>query len=265
MSAEYTILLISEYFHWRIEMAEHYNAVTGCNISEDMIPAYSTVAVGGEITASGFEDDLCLGISAKSNFSRIMPGVATCDIYPLMAGRVITSGLATTKLPEFLDPGDCIMPDGNGGWELSESGSVKVVTPADKAGYGIVQLGSSNSATPPAYEGQFSVKDRSEDDVLKILAYGGETDLGTVYAKEFVIEEDTRLYLMAEYVRTNDKSGYYKLALTANWEKDKVSSEYALWLIADIYVQLDKQGKNCLKTVQQWQNGEIHFGTRFWI
>ena len=246
-------------------MAVYHNSVTGCNTSDAVLPAYSSVMAGREIAASGFEDDICLEVSAKGSFTMLLPGVTAYDLYPLMAGKVIVSGLAMTRLPEFLDPGDCIMPDGNGGWELSESGSVKVVTPADKAGYGIVQLGSSNSAKPPAYEGQFSVKDRSEDDVLKILAYGGETDLGTVYAKEFVIEEDTRLYLMAEYIRTNDKSGYYKLALTANWEKDKVSSEYALWLIADIYVQLDKQGKNCLKTVQQWQNGEIHFGTRFWI
>lgn len=246
-------------------MAVYHNSVTGCNTSDAVLPAYSSVMAGREIAASGFEDDICLEVSAKGSFTMLLPGVTAYDLYPLMAGKVIVSGLAMTRLPEFLDPGDCIMPDGNGGWRLSESGSVKVVTSAGSDGIGIVLLGSSNSAVHQVYEGEFSVRDCSSDDTFKIIVNGGETDLGTVKAKEFTVERTSKLYLLAEYIRDDGTSGHYKLTLTLDWEKDKVSDEYVRWLIADIHIETDKQNRNCLKIIQQHQNGEIFFGSRFWI
>ena len=129
----------------------------------------------------------------------------------------------------------------------------------------VILLGVNNPPEAAGYEGQFSVKDRSKGNDLKVLAYGGETDLGTVHAKEFEIKDYTKIYLLAEYRKSETGTGGYYTTLTDNWQKDKKSDEYALWLIADISVKTDKSNNKYLEIVQQWQSGAIYFGSRFWI
>ena len=247
-------------------MAKHCNSIVGFNNTGKIIPAYTSVMVGGRIYASGFDDDICFEISPADSTLRVMPGVTACDIYPKMAGKVIISGIANARIPEYFDPGDRLVPDGRSGWETSDSGSIQVVISADDSGIGAVLIGSGGSAAFP-YSGYFSVEDKSTPDGrLAVIIHGGDTDLGYIQAREIKIEkESTQIYLLAEYIRTGTYSGYFKLTLTGDYKNEKVSDEFALWDLAQVTIESDETGKQSLKITQQWQNGAIYWGSRYWI
>ena len=193
-------------------MAKYCNSIVGFNISGRIIPAYTPVMVGKRISASGFDDDICFEISLNRNALRVMPGITAHKIYPGMAGKVIISGIANARIPEYFDPGDYLAPDGNSGWVSSDSGSIQVVISADDSGIGAVLIGSGGSA-PASYSGYFSVHDKSTpEDGLAVVVHGGDTDLGYVQGKTLKIEKtSTQIHLLAEYLSTvaltNDKRG----------------------------------------------------------
>ena len=247
-------------------MAHHNSSVIGINTSETVIKAGASVMVGSRIAASGFDDDMCFEVAPEKNNLRTLPGVAVSDIYPAMAGEVIISGIANALLPEYFETGDQLVPDGKGGWEIDDAGSIQVVCPSADGAMGTIMLASRRPAAPAPYRGFFHAEDISGGkEPFKILISGGSTDLGQVNAKEFVIEEFTRIYLLAEYIRTGDDKGHYQLKLTCDWENEKSSDEYALWLIADAEIKTKKYDFKYLDIIQHWQNGEIFFGSRFWI
>ena len=247
-------------------MAKHCNSITGINTTDKIIPAYTPVMLGGRIYASGFDDDLCFGISLCRDTLRIIPGVTACDIYPDMAGKVIISGIAIARIPEYFDPGDSIVPDGNGGWMTGNSSCIQVVISSDDSGIGSVFIGSGGYASGQSYSGYFSTRETgTPEEGLKVLVSGGNTDLGTVPAREFKIEDSVNIHLLAEYIRTGEKSGRYQLKLTDDHEKERVSDEFALHLISSIVVNTAKDGQKSLEIHQQWQNGEIFWGARYWV
>ena len=245
-------------------MSKHANSVTGYNVSEQHFPAFTPVALGRRLTASGISDDICFMVSRENIINVKIIGITACDMPPGMPGKVITSGIANTLLPDFFDSGDRIAPDENGNWVYSNTGSVTVIAPADDDGIGTVFIGS-RIPEVKNYRGHFRVENISEDDILKVEVYGGQTDLGTVMNKVLNISESTSIYLMAEYIHTDDKNGYYRQTVTIDPGNDRTSDEYALWLIADVSVREHSGGAKYLEIVQQWQSGAIYWGSRYWI
>lgn len=247
-------------------MARHANSVTGYNASDNVIPSCSAVVIGQRMNASGISDDMCFEVYAKNFSPEKIIGVTTCDLYPGMAGKIIISGITEAKLADFFDTGDSIFPDENGVWSLNESGIATVITPGQNNEPAVIFLrGIGSTSNQLAYNGQFRIKDFSEDNIMKILAYGGNTDKGFVEGKFFTLTSSVVVYLMIEYIHTDDDDGYYVQKLTTDYEKDRTSDEYALWLIGNVSFRSGKDGKNYLQITQEWQSGEIYWSSRFWI
>ena len=247
-------------------MAKHANSVTGFNSSGYIIPECTPVVIGQRINASGISDDMCFEVVEEDFSDKAVIGITTCALYPGMAGKIIISGIAETYLPDFFDSGDSITPDGNGSWCYSDSGKAAVVSSADGSGIGVVfikEAGRTN--VNPFYRGQFSIIDNSDEEGSKITVYGGNTDLGYVMSRNFSVDPVVSIYLMAEYVYNDDGTGYYRQKLTADYPNERESDEYALWFIGTAFAQVDKNGKNCVEIVQEWNNGEVYWGSRFWI
>ena len=246
-------------------MSKHCHTVTGISLADNVIPAYSPVFVGTKIEASGFDDDFCFSLYAYPSSEFALPGVTTCEIYPRMAGKVVVSGLAIADLPEFFSAGDQIKPDGHGGWEIDDAGSVQVVTNTSLNKYAVVMLGSRRAAAPRGYTGSFSVKDISSKDCLKVLISGGSTDIGEIRDQELEISESVPVYLLAEYIRDDENSGHYQLKFTTDPEDSITSQEHAAVKLAYVYVKTKKPDILYLEISQEWQNGSIFFGDRYWI
>jgi hypothetical protein len=116
------------------------------------------------------------------------------------------------------------------------------------------------------YQGYFRLENISDETGYKVICHGGWCDLGSLQSKTFIISEGfCQIHLLAEYIKDNETTGHYQVSLTNNWNNDKVSNEFATWLIGDVTAEKDSSGNLQIKVVQQWQNGEIYFGSRYWI
>ena len=244
-------------------MSKPANAVTGYNASNEIFPAFTPVAIGSRIDASGISDDMCFAVSKENIANVSVIGITSSDLYPGMPGKVIVSGIANTVLPEFFYPGDRIAPDDNGNWYYSETGCAVVINRSGDDGVGMVYLGS-KVPDSKTYRGHFKVDDTSSPNSLSIEVNGGTTDLGQVMNRAFEINSSVQVYLMAEYIRGSDGSGSYVQTITID-PAEKTSDEYALWLLADVQVRTHLDGTKYLNVIQQWQSGEIYWGSRFWI
>ena len=241
------------------------NCVTVYNAGATEIPAYTPVAIGRRMDGSGLSDDFCFEAVPAGEESKII-GIADCLIYPGMPGRAVVSGLAAAKLAGFFEQGDLISPGSSGGWEAAEDGKITVVSPADENGIGTVLLSPApGTAVSNSYDGYFNVKDASRDGKYIIRIRGGETDVGWVDDAELditgictqmtggVLDVD----LVAQYI-----NGEYTLHFSADtYSDEKITEQYfGSWLLASVYL---KDGK--LGIIQQWHNGAIYFGERYWV
>ena len=243
------------------------NCVTVYNSGKTTIPAYTPVVIGRRIDGSGLSDDFCFEAAPAGEESKII-GVADCTIYPGMPGRAVISGLATARLADFFEQGDLISPGSSGSWQAAENGRVTVVSPADENGTGTVLLSQASAvAASNAYDGYFNVKDASRDGKYILRIRGGETDIGWVEDAELDITEICSqitdggmldLDLVAQYI-----NGGYILHFSADIYNDENITEqyFGNWLVASIY--LTDEGK--LGIIQQWQNGAVYFGERYWV
>lgn len=241
------------------------NCITVYNSGDKEIPAFTPVAIGKRLDGSGLSDDFCFEASIAGKESKII-GVTDSRIYPKMPGRAIISGVATARLAAFFDQGDVLAPNDTGAWQVSENGQVTVISPADKKGFGTVLLAPAKTLSS-GYQGYFCVSDVSRDGKHIIRISGGNTDLGWVEDAELDITETCSqiidggmlsLYLVAQYI-----NGGYTLHFSADIDYDENITEqyFGNWLIASIY--LTDEGK--LGIIQQWQNGAIYFGERYWV
>ena len=178
---------------------------------------------------------------------------------PGAVGEAIVSGPAVVKVS---GTGTYMKPSFDGKYFVPATTGAKFIKMIDNE-RAIILLGS-DSGAQNSYRGFFHVEDASDENGIKALVSGGSTDLGQVNQKEFVVTKWVRIYLLAEYIQ-NGNSGEYKLTLTDDYQRDKTSDEFALWTIADLNVETDNAGNKSLEITQQWQDGEIYFGSRYWI
>ena len=243
-------------------MARYANSITGFNASGKTVAAYTPVVIKSRMYAAGISDDPCFEVDTAISSGEKFIGITTCELPPGIPGKVLISGIAPALLDEIFDREDTIAPDGNGKWEYSDEGHIRVLAPADRDGIGMVFLGSRSNLFP-FYRGMFAVNDISEDGKLKLLLRGGETDLGGVSDREITVPEDAGTFeidLMAEY-----SDGGYTLTLSNDFNKERKSDTYALWKIASVSVKTRNNGVKYLDIIQQWHGGVIYFGSRFWI
>ena len=243
-------------------MARYANSISGYNLSGKTIPAYTPVAIQGRVDKAGISDDPCFAITTEGLESAHFIGITAWEIPFTMAGKVFVSGVSPALLDEIFDSGDPIAPTADGKWAYSESGQVRVLFPGGKDQPGTVFLGSCRHKDT-GYRGMFSVVDASEGGELKVRVNGGDTDLGLVGDRYITLSEEKPLInidLLAEY---HDKR--YILTLTTDPSKDIKSDCYALWRIAFVEIRKHKDGVSYPEIVQQWNNGKIYFGSRYWI
>ena len=243
-------------------MAKCRNCITVFNAGTSVIEPFSPVEIGSRIDASGLSDDFCFEVVPAKPESKVI-GIADCPVMPGMPGRAVISGIASARIAGFFDAGDLICPDGSGSWQTAGSGQVTVISPSDDHGIGTVLLSPAQKpAVSGAYEGYFCVKDTSADEKLTVLVEGGETDIGSVSSANFEITQNCTIFLVAQYLEDGSGSGRYELFITNDRYNDqRITGRYVgEWIIANVYVT---DGK--MKIVQQWQNGAIYFGTRYWV
>lgn len=244
-------------------MSKCRNCVTVYNAGSEEIAAFTPVEIGRRMDGSGLSDDFCFEVTPAVQKSRII-GVTDAPIMPGMPGRAVISGIAAAKMPGFFDAGDLLAPDDYGNWQTAQSGQVTVISPAGSDGIGTVLISPVQAqVVSGAYEGDFCVRDVSRDEKLMVSAGGGTTDVsGSVDAAEFEIVSDCDITLVAQYIDDGSGAGHYECFLTNDVSGDEriKSGYFGEWLIASIYV---REGK--LKIVQQWQNGAVYFGTRYWV
>lgn len=231
------------------------NCITVYNSGDKEIPAFTPVAIGKRLDGSGLSDDFCFEASIAGKESKII-GVTDSRIYPKMPGRAIISGVATARLAAFFDQGDVLAPNDTGAWQVSENGQVTVISPADKKGFGTVLLAPAKTLSS-GYQGYFCVSDVSRDGKHIIRISGGNTDLGWIDPAELEIKDDCEIDLVAQYI-----NGEYTLHFSTDIFSDgNITEQYfGSWLLASVYL---KDGK--LAIIQQWQNGAIYFGERYWV
>ena len=238
------------------------NCITVYNTGKDEILPCTPVEIGARIDCSGLSDDFCFEAKAANSRSRII-GISDCAIYPGTPGRAVISGIATCRIANFFEQGDRIAPDDSGAWQAVQSGEITVISPADEHGLGSVMLSTPSApAASGAYGGFFNVRDISDSKTLKIRISGGTTDLGTVNSAELEITQNCDIYLVAQYISSEDGDGSYQLHFTSDILNDEniTTQYYGEWLIATIGVS---DGR--LLIIQQHQCGAIYFGTRYWV
>lgn len=215
-------------------------------------------ALGGIHVINGIADAKCVK-RFTGNYSSGTILVLADTLNPGAIGEAIVSGPATVKIS---GTGTYMKPSSDGTHFVPATTGAMFVKKVsnDRA---IILLGS-DSGAQNSYRGFFHVEDASDENGVKALVSGGSTDLGQVSQKEFAVTKWVRIYLLAEYVQ-NGNSGDYKLTLTDDYQRDKTSDEFALWTIADLNVETDNAGNKSLEITQQWQDGEIYFGSRYWI
>lgn len=245
-------------------MAKHANTVTGYNASSSVIPAFSPVSIGAQMFTTGISDDICMEVTQQNLGSAKTVGITTCELAPGFAGTIVVSGIANAVLAGFFAPGDTISANDNGSWNVDDKGSVRVISQAGKGGIGTVLIGTSSNAQE-SYNGMFTLSDLSKDGSLKLAVSGGKTDLGEVLSRDFDISGSVEVHLLAEYVRNDDNSGVYRQMITTDFQSERSSDEYALWLLGSVSVYTRRDGTKYLKLTQEHRNGMIHWGSRFWI
>lgn len=209
---------------------------------------------------SGSESGEALSVTRYTgNYSSGSILVLADTLNPGAVGEAIVSGPAVVKVS---GTGTYMKPSLDGKHFVPATTGAKFVKRIDSE-RAIILLGN-DSGTQDNYRGFFHTEDVSDENDVKALVTGGSTDLGQVNSKEFAVTKWVRIYLLAEYIQKGN-SGEYKLTLTDDYERDKTSDEFALWTIADLNVETDSAGNKRLDITQQWQDGEIYFGSRYWI
>ncbi len=242
-------------------MAKCRNCITVFNAGSTEIEPFSPVEIGRRIDASGLSDDFCFEVVPAKPESKII-GITDCPVMPGMPGRAVISGITSAKIAGFFDTGDLIAPDASGNWQAAGSGQVTVISPADDHGIGTVLLSPVQApVVSGGYEGYFRTWDASRDDKLIVHVNYGLTDVGDVADTEIEITQSCDIYLIAQYFSDDDETGHYELFITSDYYDERIVNEYCgEWLIASVGVA---DGK--MKITQQWQNGKIYFGTRYWV
>ena len=243
-------------------MAKCRNCITVFNAGTTMIEPYSPVEIGRRIDASGLSDDYCFEVVPAKPASKMI-GITDCPVMPGMPGRAVISGIASARIAGFFDSGDLISPNGSGSWQTAKSGQVTVISPADDHGIGTVLLSPvQKPAVSGAYEGHFCVKDTSTDEKLMVLVEGGETDIGTVASANFEITQSCTIFVVAQYSEDENGRGKYEIFITNDrYNDDRITgSNVGEWVVANVYLT-----DGTMTIIQQWQNGVIYFGTRYWV
>ena len=201
-------------------------------------------------------------------------GIIDCKIQNKGVGFACIFGACCAAIPTNFSVGEVISPiEGTGKWGVNRLGNFKVLkrstksNPSNPEDAGQVFVGQPHKHIIPAYDGYFNVKDASRDGRYILRIRGGITDIGWVEDAELDITETCSqiiyggmldLDLVAQYI-----NGGYILHFSADiYNDENITKQYfGNWLIASIY--LTDEGK--LGISQQWQNGAIYFGTRYWV